>query len=223
MYSLCERCQQWDTLRTERTNALEATLESLGSQLVPNDFHSTSDSSSIFGSPKSETIEDPTTSAERSPTATIRAQPTDRYSDKSRWKTLRDFIDERAIEDVFEAVELERAALDVGRIFAFSRNHSPQISTQDVIATTAEYSQNLIMMNKTVKSSLPQPNPLLPIEKILSSQTDVSIEMARHLDSLTAHYDQMAIALKDSEAGEIFNGEDLQGMQSDRNSCPLPP
>jgi autophagy-related protein 17 len=36
--------------------------------------------------------------------------------------------------------------------------------------------------------------------------------MARHLDSLTAHYDQMAIALKDSEAGEIFSEEDLQGV-----------
>ena len=74
------------------------------------------------------------------------------------------------------------------------------------------------MMNATVKSSLPQPNPLLPVEKILSSQADVSMEMARHLDSLTAHYDQMAVALKDSEAGEIFSEEDLQGTGIDRTS-----
>lgn len=74
------------------------------------------------------------------------------------------------------------------------------------------------MMNTTVKSSLPQPNPLLPVEKILSSQTDVSMEMARHLDSLTAHYDQMAVALKDSEAGETFSEEDLQGISIDRTS-----
>jgi autophagy-related protein 17 len=78
-------------------------------------------------------------------------------------------------------------------------------------------------MNATVKNSLPRPSPLPPIEKILSSQTDVSIEMARHLESLTAHYDQMAAALKDSEAGEIFSEEDLQGMCIDRSSWLLPP
>lgn len=92
-----------------------------------------------------------------------------------------------------------------------------------MISTTAEYPQTLIMMNGAVKGSLPHPGPLLPIEKILSSQTDVSIEMARHLDSLTAHYDQMAIALKDSEAGEMFSEEDLQGVCVCWTSCPLPP
>ena len=40
---------------------------------------------------------------------------------------------------------------------------------------------------------------------------DVSIDMARQLESLAAHYDQMAAALKDSEAGEVFSEEDLQG------------
>jgi len=197
---LYEQAKQWDALRTERTNALDAILESLATQLVPTDFHSTSDNSSIFGSPKSDTLEDPiASSADRSPTATLRAQPTSESPDKSRWKTLRDFIDERAIEEVLETIEVERTALD------------------DVIVATAEYSQTLTMMNTAVKSSLPQPGPLPPIEKILSSQTDVSVEMARHLGSLTAHYDQMAIALKDSEAGETFSEEDFQAMNRDAN------
>lgn len=60
-------------------------------------------------------------------------------------------------------------------------------------------------------SSLPQPSPLPQIDKILSSQMDVSIEMARRLESLASHYDQMAAALKDSEAGESFDEQDLQG------------
>ena len=82
---------------------------------MPNDFHSTSGGSSIFGSPKSETNEDPIISTvDHSPTATLRAQPADIATDKSRWKTLRDFIDERAIEEILETVEIERAALDVG-------------------------------------------------------------------------------------------------------------
>ena len=58
---------------------------------------------------------------------------------------------------------------------------------------------------------MPQQGPLPPIDKILSSQMDVSIDMARHLESLAAHYDQMAAALKDNEAGEVFGEEDLQG------------
>lgn len=95
---------------------------------MPNDFHSTSDDSSIFGSPKSETNEDPIIpTADRSPAATLRAQPTDKATDKSRWKTLRDFIDERAIEEVLESVEIERATLDVGDIF------SPSMDTVTVI------------------------------------------------------------------------------------------
>ncbi|KAF9790384.1 autophagy-related protein 17 [Thelephora terrestris] len=197
---LHEQTKQWDTLRTERTNALEATLESLGSQLVPNDFHSSSDNSSIFGSPKSEAKEELIISSpDRSLASTLRVQPTVQPIDKSRWKTLRDFIDERAIEEVLETVEVERATLD------------------DAMATTAEYSQTLVMMNTAVKSSLPQPSPLPSIEKILSSQADVSIEMARHLDSLTAHYDQMAAALKESEAGETFSEEDFQAMNKDAN------
>ena len=35
--------------------------------------------------------------------------------------------------------------------------------------------------------------------------------MARNLESLVAHYAQMAAALKDSEAGEMFSEEELRG------------
>ena len=67
------------------------------------------------------------------------------------------------------------------------------------------------MTNAAVKSSLPRPGPLPPIDKILSSQMDVSIDMARHLESLASHYEQMAAALRGSEVGELFSEEDLQG------------
>ena len=87
---------------------------------MPNDFHSTSGDSSIFGSPKSDANEDPIISTvDHSPSATLRGQLTDIATDKSRWKTLRDFIDERAIEEILETVEIERAALDVGDALAF--------------------------------------------------------------------------------------------------------
>ena len=47
---------------------------------------------------------------------------------------------------------------------------------------------------------------------------DVSIDMARHLESLASHYDQMATALKSSEVGESFSEEDLQGNFGDVTS-----
>lgn len=36
--------------------------------------------------------------------------------DKSKWKTLRDFIDEHSIEDAFEKIEEERLQLDVSLV-----------------------------------------------------------------------------------------------------------
>ena len=39
--------------------------------------------------------------------------------------------------------------------------------------------------------------------------------MAKHLESLAAHYEQMAAALRDKEAGMAFSEEDLQGTSSE--------
>ena len=36
-----------------------------------------------------------------------------RKTDRSRWKTLRDFVDERAIEDALDTIEKDRLELDV--------------------------------------------------------------------------------------------------------------
>jgi autophagy-related protein 17 len=34
--------------------------------------------------------------------------------DRSKWKTLRDFVDERAIEDALDNMDRDRSVLDVG-------------------------------------------------------------------------------------------------------------
>lgn len=90
-------------------------LESLGSQLVPHDFHSTTDDSSLFGSPTSEEGNQDITEKhpEHSPTGTVRNSRLPNTADRSRWKTLRDFVDERAIEDVLETLDSHRGTLDV--------------------------------------------------------------------------------------------------------------
>ena len=112
-------------------------LESLGTQTVPPDLHSVSADSSPFGSQNNsdderdgEQIEDDTTpfgppqpsrSPRQSPTDTIRnrsplARKLERKSkraERSRWKTLRDFVDGRAIEDLLDTIEKDRLELDV--------------------------------------------------------------------------------------------------------------
>ena len=117
-FALINIRQDWDAIRSERTSALDAVLESLGTQLVPPGFHQSSTDSSLFGSQhpldKVNDIIDPT----QSPSATVRVNVFGRklatkHVDRSTWKTLRDFVDESAVEQVLDAVESDRARLDV--------------------------------------------------------------------------------------------------------------
>ena len=115
--------QKWDDTRTQRADALDAILEFLGTQLVPPDFHQTSSDSSLFGSqhsddePEHETRDMRASShLQQSPTLTVRdgrSSHPEKAKDRKKWKTLRDFVDERAIEDVLETIENDRNALDV--------------------------------------------------------------------------------------------------------------
>lgn len=102
----------------------------MGTHVVPPKFHENASGSSIFFNPTSESeSEEPHSvpALDHSPTLTIRhgndgvADPSRKAgkqkSDKSRWKTLRDFVDERAIEDALETIESERNQLEVGREF----------------------------------------------------------------------------------------------------------
>ena len=72
-------------------------LEQLEAQIVPPDFHqsATSDASSLFGSPQSDDEE--------------RRE----IGHRGRWKTLRDFVHERAIVDAIENMDKDRNELDV--------------------------------------------------------------------------------------------------------------
>ena len=129
--------QEWDTIKNQRTAALDIILDSLGTQLVPPDFHSTSPVSSLFGSREAsedEADEDKTHTngfkPGQSPTETLRdvlrngsskaAARGRRESDRTKWKTLRDFVDERAIEDKLDDMDSERAILDVRTQFVLS-------------------------------------------------------------------------------------------------------
>jgi autophagy-related protein 17 len=81
-----------------------------------------------------------------------------------------------------------------------------------MLAATDSYPENLTNTISTIQRSLPTTTALPSINDILESQAKVSTHMANHLESLASHYDQMAGALRESEAGEVFSEEDLQGL-----------
>lgn len=66
----------------------------------------------------------------------------------------------------------------------------------------------------SIRNSLPElSTPLAGFaEEILAAQDKGSTSMAAHLESLASHYDQMATALRESEAGEEFSEEDIHGV-----------
>ncbi|KAI9440035.1 autophagy protein Apg17-domain-containing protein [Lactarius indigo] len=120
-----KQTQEWDASRSRNTDTLDAVLESLGTHVVPPKFHENASGSSIFFNPTSESeTEEPhnVTAPDHSPTLTIRnsngavasssRKAGKQKSDRSRWKTLRDFVDERAIEDALETIESERNQLE---------------------------------------------------------------------------------------------------------------
>lgn len=131
----------------------------------------------------------------RSPTLTIRdghGRTTD--GDRKKWKTLRDFVDERAIENVLERIERDRADLDT------------------ILNQTDAFPENLTSTITTIRASLPSTDASADAMRALESQAEVSTHMAELLESLASHYDAMAAALRESESGEGgFGEEDLHG------------
>ena len=68
----------------------------------------------------------------------------------------------------------------------------------------------------SIRNSLPELSnpPAVFVEETLAAQDKGSTSMAAHLESLASHYDQMAAALRESEAGEEFSDEDIHGAHS---------
>ncbi|KAJ7178587.1 autophagy-related protein 17 [Mycena crocata] len=204
---LGRQVQEWDAIRAKHSDALDDILEALGSQLVPPDFHEHSAASSLFGSQHSDEEEEPQANAPQSPRHSLSSTVHNVRKEKTRtdrqtWKTLRDFVDDQAIEDVLEKMDNERTTLD------------------DILNKTDEYPETLNTTATAIRESLPDIPPLPDMDKLLTTQDGTITIMARQLESLAAHYDQMAGALHEGEAGEAFSDEDLQAMNRDTDELP---
>ncbi|RPD61104.1 hypothetical protein L226DRAFT_486215 [Lentinus tigrinus ALCF2SS1-7] len=223
-----KQVEEWDNIRNQRTDALDAVLESLGTQSVPPDFYTVSADSSPFSSQNNSDDEQegerlaqddstpfgppPSTSPRMSPTDTIRTRSPAlrrqqrrerRRADRSRWKTLRDFVNERAIEDLLDTIEKDRLELD------------------DILATTSDYPESLSKTIGAIKEMVPAEISLPSFNEIFASEEATSTKMAEELESLAHHYNNMSNALHDFEEGEEFGEEDMQGMNQDAEALPV--
>lgn len=131
--------------------------------------------------------------------------------DRSSWKTLRDFVDERAIEDMLDRVESDRSTLDVSDS-SLGRKWLPTGMPQTLLARTADHPEYLLASIAAIEDDMPAETSLPLFDNIFTAQEDAKGKMAVQLESLTAHYEQMSDILHEHEAGEELSEEDLRGM-----------
>lgn len=81
---------------------------------------------------------------------------------------------------------------------------------QDVMSSTFHYPETLSNAVASIRASLSAAGPPPAIEPLLAVQEKTALEMAKHLESLAEHYDQMAGALLESETSQ-FGEEDIRG------------
>lgn len=190
--------KDWDRARSQRTRSLDAILEQLGNQAVPPSLHKTVTGSSVFGSPRSDAGKELPGTELNGKTST--RQETRPNQDRSRWKTLRDFIDERAIEEALERIEEERLQLD------------------DCLARTYDFPQTLAAHITAIRDSLPQLSiePVLHVVHRLSTEKDQLVRgMAEDLEGIVRHFGQVKDAMRVEDDGGVIDLEDLKTLDQD--------
>ncbi|PFH53089.1 hypothetical protein AMATHDRAFT_55458 [Amanita thiersii Skay4041] len=240
---LLRQIQSWDGLRVKHTDALDKILDALGAQVVPSEFHESTADSSIFGSQFSDDEMDEAGKAGRkrcgNSTPVINGHGSlngingsslskkQRSQDRSRWKTLRDFVDDQAIEDALETIDSERTAIDelLGQTEGYSETLSGTIESirnsipADLFPTTVAVFPHI----SPTTTNAEQPSTISVIQACLAAQDTMKASMAVRLEDLTRHYDQMANALRETETGpesDIFSEDDIREINRDTEELP---
>ena len=82
---------------------------------------------------------------------------------------------------------------------------------KDIIAKVEGFPLSLNETIGSLRNALAPGDDMTFIREILVSHEIMNTSMAKHIQGLTSHYDEMAGALKDSEAGIEIGGEDMTG------------
>ncbi|KAH7097483.1 autophagy-related protein 17 [Auriculariales sp. MPI-PUGE-AT-0066] len=193
---LAHEAREWDQLRSQHMIALDQVLDACGSQVVPTSFHAAPQhtSASTDSDGEGDIFRDPV-ELNGATSSTLKPVPRPPLT-----KTLRDFIDERAIEETADEVDDDRNRID------------------DLLATTARAQLQL----EAEIASLEQPtDEALPnLEPLLEQQEHDAGEMARHLTSLATHLDQVNGAAEEQAGGHDIALEDLEILVRDTAVLP---
>ncbi|KAG8779836.1 autophagy protein 17 [Serendipita sp. 397] len=191
----------WDQKRKERTGALDVLLDDLGSQLVPPSFYETTSGSSLFGSQHSDEER-----ADGAVDGTTKENHVNKHNGgRTKWKSLRFFVDEKAIEEAIERMDDDRNALE------------------DLLESTGSQTQNLNAETQAIRNSLATAQSSIPAstQKLLQDQDAILSRMAQLLLDVTHHFDQMESALADQDAGEVLGDEDMEVLEGDTAELPV--
>ncbi|CAE6475123.1 unnamed protein product [Rhizoctonia solani] len=199
--------KEWDRARSRRTRSLDAILEQLGNQAVPPSLHKTVTGSSVFGSPRSDAGKplpddpQPVINGKASLNAShLNQENHQTVQERSRWKTLRDFIDERSIEEALERIEEERLQLD------------------DSLARSFDFPQTLAEQISAVRDSLPQlsTEPILHVVHGHMTEQDRLVRaMAEDLEGVAQHFGQVKDAMQVEDDGGAINADDIRTLDQD--------
>ncbi|CAE6376383.1 unnamed protein product [Rhizoctonia solani] len=196
--------KEWDHARSRRTRSLDAILEQLGNQPVPPSLHKTVSGSSVFGSPRSDTgnpfPDDPHSAINGKVSLDPNQASHQTVHERSGWKTLRDFIDERSIEEALERIEEERLQLD------------------DSLARSYDFPQALGEQISAIRDSLP-PLPTEPVLHVvhrqMTEQDGLVRSMAEDLEGIARHFGQVKDAMQVEDDGGVINIDDLRTLDQD--------
>ncbi|KAG9047966.1 autophagy protein 17 [Tulasnella sp. UAMH 9824] len=252
--TLQTRASQWDQQRNQRALALDSILESLAQQVVPPSLHEMAEASSLFGEQPSDSPgggnangvdgrrnERPAPTGVAGDTGFLRTFEEIRrfqdsqhvLKDQSKWRSLRDFVDERGIDEAADAMDTDRNSLD-----ALLRTTA---SFPDSINKTAHEIQSILPLFSAsatiVVGGKLSPSPASPpppaslatamqrtnsnnvpsigssslatetIKTLLAQQDSLTTDMARNLEGLAVHYEQMSHALRDHSSSLPAEGE----------------
>ncbi|KZT39976.1 hypothetical protein SISSUDRAFT_984005 [Sistotremastrum suecicum HHB10207 ss-3] len=203
---------EWETSRTEQSNALDMILDGLSEEHIPPEFYQPAleGAHAIFGfindkgepePVEEEPDEDDHHWSHRSLNG-LQNGVLSKKKQRRKWKTLRDFIDEKGIEETYESIEETCSSMD------------------DILATSAEYSTALLQQITSVKGSLPSLSDPIVVAPILGDQDGMVHEMAAHLEALATHYSQVESALTTDDDGEELSEEDIEVLISDTQKLP---
>ncbi|KZP00497.1 hypothetical protein CALVIDRAFT_595304 [Calocera viscosa TUFC12733] len=207
-----EEIRRWDIMRDEATEALDSQLDRLSQVGVPRGMWAARsgeeegvdpfDEDGSQGDAEDAGGEDGllVRSGLRDGSGERKGTDKGREAGERSRRNLRDFVDEREVDELMDRMEQDRTVLDEAL-------RSPDVPTPHALTSAIAH----------LRGSLPPPRPshTHTIHALLAQQEELTSTMSIALESLTLHYEQMQHAASDVRAGIALEREDVDVLVRD--------